>query len=246
MHSESVSTGPGDNSVPAAMVIGGATAVDFRRPAVLDVATERAIALYRAIFVNSPEEIAIVGPDGKYLEQNSAHEQLIGYSDDELRGKTPAIHLGESEFQSIVRELQATGVSRRECSSRTKSGSVRLIALSSFVVRDASGDPACYVGIKRDISGEKRAAAELHQKFEELQAIYRMAEAVTRAGALDEIYAVALDELQRTVHADRASVLLYDDDGVMRFKAWRGRTRRRRSASATADASGGCRSARRS
>ena len=74
MHSESVSTGPGDNSVPAAMVIGGATAVDFRRPAVLDVATERAIALYRAIFVNSPEAIAIVGPDGKYLEQNSAHE----------------------------------------------------------------------------------------------------------------------------------------------------------------------------
>jgi len=222
MQSESVTTAPGHDSAPAALATSGATAVNFQRPAVLDAATERAIALYRAIFVNSPEAIAIVGTDGRYLEQNAAHEQLIGYSDDELRGKTPAIHLGENEFQSVVRELQATGVSRRECSSRTKSGSLRLIALSAFVVRDASGDPVCHVGIKRDISGEKRAAAELHQKFEELQAIYRMAEAVTRAGALDEIYAVALDELQRTVHADRAAVLLYDDDSVMRFKAWRG------------------------
>ncbi|HTJ21571.1 MAG TPA: ATP-binding protein [Gemmatimonadaceae bacterium] len=222
MHSESVTTVPEDDSGAAAMLVGGATAVNFQRPMVSDVAAERAIALYRAIFVNSPEAIAIVGADGRYLEQNAAHEQLIGYSDAELRDKTPAIHLGENEFQSIVRELLATGVSRRECASRTKSGAVRLIALSSFVARDASGEPVCYVGIKRDISEERRAAAELHQKFEELQAIYRMAEAVTRAGALEEIYAVALDELQRTVHADRASVLLYDDEEVMRFKAWRG------------------------
>ena len=124
MDPESVTTAPGNDSATAAMTIAGAAPVDFRRPAVLDAATERAIALYRAIFVNSPEAIAIVGTDGRYLEQNAAHEQLIGYSDDELRGKTPAIHLGENEFQSIVRELQATGVSQRECSSRTKSAQI--------------------------------------------------------------------------------------------------------------------------
>src|SRR4029079_6578066 len=39
---------------------------------------------------------------------------------------------------------------------------------------------------------------------------------------VEEIYDVALDELQHTVHARRASILLYDADNVMRFKAWRG------------------------
>ena len=222
MQPQSVTPVPAEESGAAAMQLDGTAAITFQRPRVPDLATERALALYRAIFVNSPEAIAIVATDGTYLEQNGAHQRLVGYSDDELRGQTPAIHLGQAEFESIVSELLRTGVSRRECSSRTKSGSVRLIELSSFAVRDAAGEPMCYVGIKRDISDEKRAAAELRQKFDELQAIYRMAEAVSRARALAEIYSVALDELQRTVHADRASVLLCDHEHVMRFKAWRG------------------------
>lgn len=222
MQPESVTSAPTADSGVASAHADGTTASSFDRRLVPRVDVDRAITLYRAIFANSPEAIAIVGTDGTYLEQNAAHEQLVGYTDDELRGKTPAIHLGESEFQSVASELRATGVCRRQCSSRTKTGMVRLVELSSFVVRDASGEPLCYVGIKRDISDEKRAAAELRHKLEELQAVYRMAEAVARAGALEDIYAVALDELQHTVGADRASVLLFDDDHVMRFKAWRG------------------------
>ena len=194
----------------------------LERRSAAGTATEQALALYRAIFVNSTEAIAIIDPDGYYLEQNAAHEQLLGYSDDELRDQTPAIHLGDAEFATIAHELRATGISRRECSSRTKDGRELTIELSSFAVADAQGTPVCYVGIKRDITEQKRAAAELRQKLEEQQAIYRMTDAVTRAGDLDDIYDAALAELRRVVHADRASVLLYDDDGIMRFKAWRG------------------------
>jgi len=75
--------------------------------------------------------------------------------------------------------------------------------------------------VNRDITGEKHGAEELEQKFQDLQAVYRMSNVVSRAGALEEIYEVALDELERTVHADRSSVLLYDDGRVMRFRAWR-------------------------
>jgi PAS domain S-box-containing protein len=194
----------------------------LERRSAAGTAAEQALALYRAIFVKSTEAIAIIDGEGFYLEQNGAHERLIGYSDDELRGRTPAIHLGEAEFASIAAELQASGIARRECASRTKDGRTLTIELSSFAVADARGEPVCYIGIKRDITEQKRAAAELRQKLEEQQAIYRMTDAVTRAGDLDEIYDAALAELQRTVHADRASILLYDDDQVMRFKAWRG------------------------
>jgi PAS domain S-box-containing protein len=209
MHSRPAGTTPAANS-------------RLERRSAAGTATEQALALYRAIFVKSTEAIAIIDPEGHYLEQNAAHERLIGYSDDELRGRTPAIHIGDAEFASIARELRETGVSRRECSSRTKDGRLLTIELSSFAVSDARGEPVCYVGIKRDITEQKRAAFELHQKLEEQQAIYRMTDAVTRAGDLDDIYDAALAELRRTVHADRASILLFDDDDVMRFKAWRG------------------------
>ena len=39
---------------------------------------------------------------------------------------------------------------------------------------------------------------------------------------LDDVYTAALDTLAEYVGVARASVLLFDPDGVMRFKAWRG------------------------
>ena len=145
------SVGSGAPGAPAAL----------DRRAAAGSAAEQALALYRAIFVRSTEPIAIVDPHGVYLEQNAAHEALIGYSDDELRGRTPAIHLGEAEFAPIAAELAATGVCRRECESRTKGGRRLVVELSAFAVRDAAGAPVCYVGIKRDVGDQKRAAAEL-------------------------------------------------------------------------------------
>jgi PAS domain S-box-containing protein len=65
--------------------------------------------LYREVFARSSEAIAIVSPDGTYLEQNGAHYLLLGYSDDELQGKTPAIYLGEETFQTVAKQLAETG-----------------------------------------------------------------------------------------------------------------------------------------
>src|SRR5215208_2300468 len=76
-------------------------------------AREQVVALSRAIFRKSTEVMAIIDQRGCYLEQNAAHERLVGYSDDELRGKTPAIYLGGVEFETIAAELRATGACRR-------------------------------------------------------------------------------------------------------------------------------------
>src|ERR1051326_8691766 len=93
------------------------TAAGLERRHAAGSAAEQALALYRAIFANSTEAIAIVDANGFYLEQNAAHAALLGYSDDELRGKTPAIHLGDDQFAAIVNHLLASGNSRRECTS---------------------------------------------------------------------------------------------------------------------------------
>ena len=46
--------------------------------------------------------------------------------------------------------------------------------------------------------------------------------AISKSRSVDEIYAAALDALQLGLGVDRASILLFDPDGVMRFKAFRG------------------------
>jgi PAS domain S-box-containing protein len=129
--------------------------------------------LYRAIFTNSNEPIAIINLQGVYLEQNAAHQRLLGYTDEELRNKTPAIHLGDEVFAEVARALKETGEYRGEVESKTKTGETKHIDLSSFAMREKSGKPICYVGIKRDITERKeweqvlqRSEAELADFFE--------------------------------------------------------------------------------
>jgi PAS domain S-box-containing protein len=71
---------------------------------------------------------------------------------------------------------------------------------------------------------KRRAGAEkqLTRRYQQLQVLYRMTEAVGRAGAAEEIYEQALDGLRFSLDVERASILLFDEDGVMRFRAWRG------------------------
>jgi PAS domain S-box-containing protein len=49
-----------------------------------------------------------------------------------------------------------------------------------------------------------------------------LTQAIGRTRGVDEIYAAALDALEHGLGVRRASILLFDPDGVMRFKAWRG------------------------
>lgn len=57
---------------------------------------------------------------------------------------------------------------------------------------------------------------------ENLRALYEFTDSVHHARSVEEVYASALDVITRTLRCDRASILLFDTDGVMQFVAWRG------------------------
>jgi PAS domain S-box-containing protein len=52
--------------------------------------------------------------------------------------------------------------------------------------------------------------------------LYELAAAVIRARTVEEVFDAALDGIERALGASRSSILTFDADGVMRFKAWRG------------------------
>src|SRR5262245_16586045 len=49
-----------------------------------------------------------------------------------------------------------------------------------------------------------------------------LTKAISKSRTVDEIYDAALDALRSGLGVERASILLFDPDGVMRFKAYRG------------------------
>lgn len=74
--------------------------------------------------------------------------------------------------------------------------------------------------------------ASLRKQFHELNAIYELTHATSQAETLDDVYPQVLRAIKTTLHTWRAAILLLDEQGVMRFKAWQGLSRRYR---ATAD-----------
>src|SRR5262249_45995961 len=55
-----------------------------------------------------------------------------------------------------------------------------------------------------------------------LRTLYRLLAALSQASALEEVYDAALTSLLSATAADRAAILIFDDDGVIRFRASRG------------------------
>jgi PAS domain S-box-containing protein len=124
--------------------------------------------LYREIFDHSKEAIAIIDPEGFYLQQNGAHFTLLGYPDEDLKGQTLANEFDEATFAEMKRQLAKTDEFSGEIVSRTKSGDELNIDLSVFTMRSGLGEPLCYVCIKRDITRRKQDELALRRSQSEL------------------------------------------------------------------------------
>ena len=53
-----------------------------------------------------------------------------------------------------------------------------------------------------------------------VQVLYKLVDGVSRAPSVEAIYEEALRALMSSVVPDRASILSFDDQGVMRFRVW--------------------------
>ena len=124
--------------------------------------------LYREIFDHSKEAIAIIDPEGFYLQQNGAHFTLLGYPDEDLKGRTLASELEEATFGEIKHQLALADEFSGEIVCRTKNGEAINVELSVFTMRSGLGEPLCYVCIKRDITRRKHDELALRRSQSEL------------------------------------------------------------------------------
>jgi PAS domain S-box-containing protein len=67
-----------------------------------------------------------------------------------------------------------------------------------------------------------RLLTDNHHGRMRAELLYGLAAAANAAGRVEQVFESALAALERALGASRASILAFDPDGVMRFKAWRG------------------------
>jgi PAS domain S-box-containing protein len=109
------------------------------------------------------------------------------------------------------------------------SGLVTLSRRSGFptdaeqtLIRVAANQAA--IAIQRWQSEAQRAAQarELERLHEAEKALYALTDRLFRAETSTDVHEAGLDAILRILRCARASILLFDDRGVMRFVAWRG------------------------
>src|SRR5262249_37794661 len=121
--------------------------------------------------------------------------------------------------RQVAGEIDSYSIEKR---FKRKDGSFSWAAVTSSSVRDRDGNFLYGVRIQQDITDRKRAEEQLARCIEQQAALYQLTEQLQRAGNFETVYDCAMAAIQRALNCERASILLYDDAGVMRFAAWRG------------------------
>jgi two-component system cell cycle sensor histidine kinase/response regulator CckA len=128
---------------------------------------EEGVRFYHA-FAHSKAGIAIQDAEGCITEQNAAHRTLLGYSDEELIGKTPGHYLagGMGEFGRTMDDLLQWGSYFGETRCRTRSGRWLDVEISVAIVRNAGGDIIGYTTFIFDVTQEKLKEGALRESEE--------------------------------------------------------------------------------
>jgi two-component system NtrC family sensor kinase len=126
------------------------------------------LRLYQAIITATEDAVAIFDTDGRFLENNPAHERLLGYTLDDLRDASGPVWCGASEAERIQQAITASGTFRGEVQAQTKDGRSLRIDLSVFPVRADDGEAQCFVGFARDVT-ERHREERRRQLFQRLR-----------------------------------------------------------------------------
>ena len=171
--------------------------------------------------------IVEVDRDGRMLRVNQQLCDLMGYLSTELLGRTifDETSPDDADMDRQNFALQVGGDLDRysiEKRIRRKDGGYFWAEVTSSSVRDSAGRFLYAVRVQHDISARKQAEQELAKRMAEQTALFAFSERLQRVSEPKEIYDAALDAIIGALGCERASVLLYEGDDIMRFVAWRG------------------------
>jgi len=133
---------------------------------------------FRSIFEQAEVGIAQTDLEGRYTLMNQKFADLLGYTREELVGMSISDIVHAEEFEAIERNRETllhpgahsvTG----ELRMVRKDGSVILTDRTTSILRKASGEPICYIGVYVDITERKQAETALRESEAHLRELSR-------------------------------------------------------------------------
>lgn len=162
---------------------------------------------YRAIFNNAAVGIDLVSGEGRFLEANSTLQNMLGYTEEELKGLSIIDITFPEDIQIYMEKLDALtkGVgssSKLEARYLRKDGSLLWVDISISAIRGSDGRHIATIGVISDITP---------RKLTELNLVNALAETQRLREALDHVpsYVYMKDTQSRYIYANQMSLKLF-------------------------------------
>ena len=156
---------------------------------------EERLHLYAEVISRSTEAIRISDCNDRIAEQNAAHRELFGLTDEEIKAKTSAMIFGEEQSVRVLAVLNEDDQFNGELLATIK-GQPRLIDVSAFAVKNHDKKTVCYVALSRDVTEKWQAEKALKDSHAALESLVAQ-RTLALQQALDESKR-AQDELRRS------------------------------------------------
>ncbi len=189
-----------------------------------------------AAFSQSYSFLVLLEPDGTVIEANRAALDAAGKDASQVIGRKawdlwwPPLPYELAALKSAI-EKAAKGESvREECDFCLPDGSRRVGDRTLSPVFDQHGKVGMIVATGLDITDRKQTEMALAGAARQQKALFDLADELHRAGSMEEVFNAALNAILNALQCNRASILLCDEAGVMRFRSWRGLSREYRKA----------------
>jgi PAS domain S-box-containing protein len=195
---------------------------------------EAATSHLAAIVASADDAIASKTLQGIVTSWNPGAERMFGYAASEMIGRSIALIIPperlHEETEILAQLARGERIQHFQTQRLHKSGRLLDVSITISPMRDAQGRVIAASKIVRDVTDQRRAQDELETSLRSLETLYRLADLVGQAATREDVYEAALDALVAGIGGDRASILLFDAEGVMRFTAWRKLSERYRAA----------------
>jgi PAS domain S-box-containing protein len=137
-------------------------------------------AVYAAVLDAVGESVIFTDLEGRIRSWNRGATEIFGYTADEMLGRTPAVLYPDQGPRDLVQDLDRILAGEDhvgEWLGRRRDGSPVWVDVRTTAVRGPDGEPIGFLGVARDISGEKSSAAELARRKDQLELIAETAPA---------------------------------------------------------------------
>jgi PAS domain S-box-containing protein len=174
---------------------------------------------YADWFENFQDGLAVISPQGVYLDCNPTFLKMLGYNSLDEINKQPYIGLVVPEYLGKDQNQRKLVVQRGASDEYPleyfrKDGSHLAVIQRLWLGHDANGQPSNVFLSMRDNTNFRRLERELVEQSNALNMIVRVSWALRQAHSMGEMYQLVLKETAAAFNTSFASIILFEGDDL--------------------------------